>query len=110
LQLFACLCMELPVILLMSTCEWARPPSFSRCTNSAKRWLRCLALSTLKSPMYCSTIVDQWVKEVFKMMGSIDCMHWEWKKCPFAWQVKNSGHAEGYIVILEAVASQDRWI
>ncbi|KAL9676890.1 hypothetical protein QQ045_005111 [Rhodiola kirilowii] len=44
------------------------------------------------------------------MLGSIDCMHWEWKNCPTAWQGSYSGRGRRPTIILEAVASYDTWI
>jgi len=44
------------------------------------------------------------------MLGSVDCMHWRWDKCPTAWKGMYTGHKEGPTMILEAVASHDLWI
>ncbi|XP_035830783.1 uncharacterized protein LOC110893545 [Helianthus annuus] len=45
------------------------------------------------------------------MLGSLDCMHWEWATCPTAWKwQQHHGDHDGPTVILQAVASQDLWI
>nr|XP_043638334.1 uncharacterized protein LOC122609347 [Erigeron canadensis] len=45
------------------------------------------------------------------MLGSIDCMHWPWKNCPKAWQGQFTCGDHGHpTIMLEAVASYDRWI
>ncbi|XP_021831749.1 uncharacterized protein LOC110771714, partial [Prunus avium] len=44
------------------------------------------------------------------MTGSIDYIHWQWKKCPTAWQ-GDYGYRNGQkSIILEAVASFDTWV
>ncbi|KAK4480503.1 hypothetical protein RD792_013578 [Penstemon davidsonii] len=44
------------------------------------------------------------------MIGSIDCMHWERKNCPIAWQRSFFGRKKKPTIVLEAVASHDTWI
>ena len=43
------------------------------------------------------------------MMGSVDCMHWEWKNCPKAWAGMYQGRYKKPTIVLEAVATQDLW-
>ncbi|XP_042056098.1 uncharacterized protein LOC121800637 [Salvia splendens] len=44
------------------------------------------------------------------MIGSIDCMHWEWKNCPNALAGQYTGRSGKPTIILEVVASYDLWI
>ncbi|KAI5016737.1 hypothetical protein ZWY2020_006588 [Hordeum vulgare] len=45
------------------------------------------------------------------MLGSLDCMHWHWEKCPVKWRGQFTSGYKGFpTLILEAVASQDLWI
>ncbi|GJR51508.1 ALP1-like protein [Tanacetum coccineum] len=46
-----------------------------------------------------------------EMLGSIDCMHWEWRNCPKAWHGQFARDDKKYpTIMLEAVASYDLWI
>ncbi|XP_010507587.1 PREDICTED: uncharacterized protein LOC104784230 [Camelina sativa] len=44
------------------------------------------------------------------MIGSIDCMHWEWKNCSTAWKCQYTRESGKPTIVLEAVASYDLWI
>uniref|UniRef100_A0A0D3A940 DDE Tnp4 domain-containing protein n=1 Tax=Brassica oleracea var. oleracea TaxID=109376 RepID=A0A0D3A940_BRAOL len=58
-----------------------------------------------------STTARYWRESGFPgMVGSIDCMHWEWKNCPTAWKGQYARGSGKPTIVLEAVASQDLWI
>ncbi|XP_048427695.1 uncharacterized protein LOC125471411 [Pyrus x bretschneideri] len=42
------------------------------------------------------------------MIGTLDCMHWQWKNCPTGW--KRGGKSRKPTIMLEAVVSFDIWI
>ncbi|XP_050374528.1 uncharacterized protein LOC126792073 [Argentina anserina] len=44
------------------------------------------------------------------MIGSINCMNWQWKNCLTGWAGEYSGRKRIPTIILEAVASYDSWI
>lgn len=44
------------------------------------------------------------------MLGSIDCMHWEWKNCPKAYHGQYTGKEGAPTLILEVVADYELWI
>ncbi|XP_042472546.1 uncharacterized protein LOC122055244 [Zingiber officinale] len=45
------------------------------------------------------------------MLGSLDCMHWQWKNCPVTWKGQFTRGDHGVpTIVLEVVASSDLWI
>ncbi|XP_074326732.1 uncharacterized protein LOC141664676 [Apium graveolens] len=44
------------------------------------------------------------------MIGSINCMQWEWKNIPSGWGGAYSGRKGRPTIILEVVASYDTWL
>ncbi|XP_021721236.1 uncharacterized protein LOC110688780 [Chenopodium quinoa] len=50
------------------------------------------------------------VRGLPSMLGSIVCMHWEWKNCPRAWIGMYQGRSKNATIILEVVAFKDLWI
>src|SRR5438270_3990608 len=87
------------------------------------------AIATLKK--FCSTIIELFEARYLRspttediarlleegesrgfpgMLGSLDCMHWEWKDCLVGWHGSHKGRSHKATLILEAVASRDLWI
>ena len=44
------------------------------------------------------------------MLGSIDCMHWVWKHCPYGHKSTFSGNEGSPTLIMEAVCDYRLWI
>jgi hypothetical protein len=100
----------------------------------------CKAVIELYSNKYLQPPNKQDIKQLLAigkdcgfpgMLGSIDCMHWEWKNCPTAWHGVFQGKEKVRFIlsfysfdqisdhewiskvptiVLEAVTSQDLWI
>jgi hypothetical protein len=57
------------------------------------------------------SILDENAKRGFPgMLGSLDCMHWEWKNCPKALKGHYTGKEGSPMLVLKAVATHNLWI
>jgi hypothetical protein len=45
-----------------------------------------------------------------RILESINCMHWSWKKCPFAWNCLYTGYHGYCSVVPEVVDNHELWI
>nr|XP_011462191.1 PREDICTED: uncharacterized protein LOC101309236 [Fragaria vesca subsp. vesca] len=63
------------------------------------------------TPTDLRRLLDKTTERGFSgMIGSLDCMHWQWKNCPTGWGGQYTGYKGKPTIILEAVASYDTWI
>ncbi|KAK2434912.1 hypothetical protein QL285_020015 [Trifolium repens] len=77
----------------------------------------CKGIIRLYEPVYMRAPTEEDLQKILNVSEmrefprSIDCMHWEWKNYPKAWEGQfNRGDKGTTTVILEAVASHDLWI
>lgn len=99
-----------------STDEYVRIGE-STAMESLKRF--CVAVDEVFGAEYLRSPTEEDIKKLYQegeergfpgMLGSIDCMHWEWKNCPTAYHGQYKGKEGVPTMILEAVASKDLWI
>ncbi|XP_026396944.1 uncharacterized protein LOC113291647 [Papaver somniferum] len=78
----------------------------------------CRNIVKLFGPRYLRKPTPDDVKRLLKendergfpgMLGSVDCMYWPWKNCPTSWAGQYKGYKPWPSIVLEAVASYDRW-
>ncbi|KAL6549691.1 hypothetical protein OROMI_020179 [Orobanche minor] len=89
----------------------------STATESVKRFVKAIVYifgdEYLRRPNKDDTIrlLAEGKKRGFPgMLGSIDCMEWEWKNCPTRWSGMYTGRSGKPTIKLEAIASSDTWI
>lgn len=69
------------------------------------QYLRCPTSDDLERPLRAGE-----GRGFPNMIGSINCMHWEWKNFPVAWKGQFQGRDIISTLVLEAVDDRDLWI
>ncbi|CAA7029327.1 unnamed protein product [Microthlaspi erraticum] len=68
------------------------------------------SISIINRFKFCATVGETEERGFPGMIGSIDCMHWEWKNCLVSWKGQYTRASGKPTIVLEAVASYDLWI
>uniref|UniRef100_A0A0D3B677 DDE Tnp4 domain-containing protein n=1 Tax=Brassica oleracea var. oleracea TaxID=109376 RepID=A0A0D3B677_BRAOL len=80
-------------------------PFFQQRRDALSPLQKCTAAVRMLAYGCAADAVDEYLR-----LGSIDCMHWEWKNCPTAWKGQYTCGSGKPTIVLETVASQDLWI
>ena len=93
----------------MSIIGMLKAQNLSHCWDLYK-----LCVAALRYIIWSNLLVQIWMHNSARgfvgIFGSFDCMHWDWAKCPIAYQAQYKDKDGNKNVILEAIAYQGLWI
>ena len=83
---------------------------FAKCVSTSEELLALFMRNYNRPDAKRVSELHEFHHGVRGLLGSLDCMHWSWKNCPYAWKGQFQGKEKRPTVVLEAVVDFNLWI